>query len=153
MINFNSPLSSIGSTSSITLPKVNAAVTQKQNEGSSNASASSSASLFGPAARVDISEQATRMKPARFSVSPDRKYDVLTEVRKSVAARTGTANDATKPNDAAKTDEKTEAKSSKPVRFAVDPSRKFDVLEEVKKSVAAREAAANEAAKKAASAS
>jgi len=145
MINFNSPLSSIGSTSSLTLPKVNTALTQ----GSSNTSTSSSASPFGPATRVDISEQATRMKPARVTSDPNRRYDVLTEVRKSVAARTGTANDATNPNDTAKTDEKTEAKSSKPARYVSDPSKKYDVLEEVKKSVAAREAAANEAAKKA----
>ena len=139
MINLNSPISSV------TFPKVNTAIAQKQNDGNSsgNASNASTASSFGPAARVDISEQAIRMKPARFSVSPDRKYDVLEEVKKSVAAREGTANNAAKPNEA------TETKSSKPARFAVDPSRKYDVLEEVKKSVAAREAA-NETAKNAA---
>jgi len=139
MINLNSPISSV------TPSKVSTVIAQKQNEGNSggNASSSGSASLFGPSARIDISEQATRMKPARFSVSPDRKYDVLAEVKKSIAAREGTANNAAKPNEA------TETKSSKPARFAVDPSRKYDVLEEVKKSVAAREAA-NETAKNAA---
>jgi len=88
-------------------PKIRAAVQQKQNAADAEAeaskgSASASASKSGPAARVSITDQLVRMnmsnnpaksneaetgKPARFTVSPDRKYDVLTEVRKSVNER------------------------------------------------------------------
>ncbi|MCL2261101.1 MAG: hypothetical protein FWC15_07095 [Fibromonadales bacterium] len=96
-------------------PKIRAAVQQRQNEADSKSGASTetsaSASKSGPAVRVSITDQLVRMnmsnnpaksneaetgKPARFTVSPDRKYDVLTEVRKSVNEREAAAQAAAK---------------------------------------------------------
>jgi len=89
-------------------PQIRAALQKKQEEADkdsgSESSSSSSASKFGPAARVNITDQIIRMniangttkfekdeeKPAETSDTKTKKpsrYDVLTEVKKSVAER------------------------------------------------------------------
>jgi hypothetical protein len=96
-------------------PQIRAAVQKKQEasdkESGSESSSSSSASKFGPATRVNITDQIIRMniangttkfgkdeeKPSETTDSKTRKpsrYDVLAEVKKSVAERESAAKAA-----------------------------------------------------------
>jgi len=99
-------------------PKIRATVQQKQDAAGSDSkesastSNSNSASKFGPATRVSITDQIIRMNIANGTTKMEKESD--------------------KTDEASKTEGTTAAKK---------PSR-YDVLTEVKKSIAEREAAA-----------
>jgi len=98
-------------------PQIRAAVQKRQEEedkeSGGKASASANSSKFGPATRVDITDQIVRMNMAKNPAKTDKKED-----SSKVPATSGTAANTVK----------------KPARY--------DVLTEVKKNVAEREAAA-----------
>jgi len=101
-------------------PQIRAAVQKRQEEedkeSGGKASTSANSSKFGPATRVDITDQIVRMNMAKNTAKTDKKED--TSKNTANAATSGTATNTVKK-----------------------PSR-YDVLAEVKKSVAEREAAA-----------
>ncbi|MCL2284439.1 MAG: hypothetical protein FWC26_14075 [Fibromonadales bacterium] len=92
-------------------PQIRAAVQKKQDEAakeSGESSGSSSASKFGPATRVNITDQIVRMNMANNTTKTEKeadkketeatdakkkpsRYDVLAEVKKSVAERAAVA--------------------------------------------------------------
>jgi valyl-tRNA synthetase len=84
-------------------PSIRAALQKREDEEAKNSSESSSskASKFGPATRVDITDQIVRMNMSKNSAktekeetaskSKTRRYDVLAEVKKSVAEREAAA--------------------------------------------------------------
>jgi len=100
-------------------PQIRAAVQKRQEEedkeSGGKASTSANSSKFGPATRVDITDQIVRMNMAKNTAKTDKKED--TSKNPANAAGTATTNTVKKPS-------------------------RYDVLTEVKKSVAEREAAA-----------
>jgi len=90
-------------------PQIRAAVQKRQEEEdkeSGGKAASANSSKFGPATRVDITDQIVRMNMAKNTAKTDKKeeggttantvkkpsrYDVLAEVKKSVAEREAAA--------------------------------------------------------------
>jgi hypothetical protein len=95
-------------------PQIRAAVLKRQEEedkeSGGKASTSANSSKFGPATRVDITDQIVRMNMAKNTAKTEKKegeatsgtaatntvkkpsrYDVLTEVKKSVAEREAAA--------------------------------------------------------------
>jgi hypothetical protein len=102
-------------------PKIRAAVQKRQEEedkesGGKTSASNANSSKFGPATRVDITDQIVRMNMAKNTAKTDKKED--SSKNSANATTSGTAANAPK----------------KPARY--------DVLTEVKKSVAEREAAA-----------
>jgi len=103
-------------------PQIRAAVQKRQEEEDkesgqkTSASASANSSKFGPATRVDITEQVVRMNMANNTAKTDKKEDTSKNPANAANSAT-TANTVKKPS-------------------------RYDVLTEVKKSVAEREAAA-----------
>ncbi len=101
-------------------PQIRAAVQKRQEEEDkesgqkTSASASANSSKFGPATRVDITEQVVRMNMANNTAKTEKKED---SSKNPATSGTATTNAPKKP-------------------------ARYDVLAEVKKSVAEREAAA-----------
>ncbi|MCL1956332.1 MAG: hypothetical protein FWF63_03320 [Fibromonadales bacterium] len=99
-------------------PQIRAAVQKRQEEedkeSGGKASASGNSSKFGPATRVDITDQIVRMNMAKNTAKTDKKED---SSKNPATSGTATTNAPKKPS-------------------------RYDVLAEVKKSVAEREAAA-----------